>query len=38
MGDAGFEWVDREQREGERGYSLLPAYWRQSIGSAGPLA
>ena len=27
MGDAGFEWVDREQREGERGYFL-----------AGPLA
>ena len=27
MGDAGFEWVDREQREGELGYFL-----------AGPLA
>jgi hypothetical protein len=27
MGDAGFEWVDREQREGERGSFL-----------AGPLA
>ena len=33
MGDAGFEWVDREQREGELGYFLLPAYWRQGIGS-----
>jgi hypothetical protein len=27
MGDAGFEWVDRERREGELGYFL-----------AGPLA
>ena len=33
MGDAGFEWVDREQRERELGYFLLSAYWRQGIGS-----
>lgn len=33
IGDAGFEWVDREQREGELGYFLLPAHWRQGIGS-----
>ena len=32
IGDAGFEWVDREQREGELGYFLLPTYWRQGIG------
>ena len=33
IGDAGFEWIDRDRRDGDFGYFLLPAYWRRCIGT-----
>ena len=33
IGDAGFEWVDRDRQEGGLGYFLLPLYWGTGIGT-----
>ena len=33
IGDAGFEWVNLAEREGDLGYFLLPAYWGKGLGT-----
>jgi RimJ/RimL family protein N-acetyltransferase len=33
IGDAGFEWINQDLKEGDIGYFLLPAYWGIGLGT-----